>query len=289
MALASSTRNQRGAERQHVGAVVLARIARQRLVGAHGGSRAGDLVRGDRRAEAGAVDHDRRIHLFARHQPRNLGGNVRIVHRIGALGADIEHAQPSLPQVVAQCGLQRHAGMIAADRHRLDVGNRRETIKARLGHAAQHGDAPRLERVGRERRDVPARLQRHGDTDVERPRVGLSDDVERFHIVTVLLRLVHVRCRPMTSATHRPDRSGRTVGAHRGARTGNPPRFARWTNPSYLRPQGRVPLSRRSHSRHAGPRHDRLHGLFQLRLRHDARQARCASRRISTSASKAAT
>ena len=68
MARASSVGEQRRAERQHVGAVVLARVARDRLGRGHRRADAGDLVGGDRRPDAGAVDDDAGVGLAARHR-----------------------------------------------------------------------------------------------------------------------------------------------------------------------------------------------------------------------------
>ena len=48
----------------------------------------------------------------------DLGGDVGIVHRIGAVGADVEHAEAALAQVVAERGLEGNARMIAANRDR---------------------------------------------------------------------------------------------------------------------------------------------------------------------------
>src|SRR5689334_348879 len=50
--------DQRRAQRHDVGAVVLARVARDRLVLAHRRPDPADLVRRDRRSDAGAVDDD---------------------------------------------------------------------------------------------------------------------------------------------------------------------------------------------------------------------------------------
>jgi hypothetical protein len=160
---------------------VLARIPRERLVGAHRGARAGDLVGRDGGADSGAVNHDSGVDFLARYQPRDLCGDVGIIDRLRPVGADIEHAETAVSQMVAEMRLQRHAGMIAADGQGLDLGDRRQAVKARVGDAAQHRDASGLQRICGERRHMPARLERHGGSDLERPRVGFSDDLERFH------------------------------------------------------------------------------------------------------------
>ena len=54
---------QRRSERHHVGAVVLARVPGDRLVGEHRGADAADLVRGDGRSDARAVDDDPGVRL----------------------------------------------------------------------------------------------------------------------------------------------------------------------------------------------------------------------------------
>ncbi len=61
MHTASSGETQRRPEREHVGAVVLAGIAGQRLVHAHRGAHSRHLVGGNRGAQPGAVDDDARV------------------------------------------------------------------------------------------------------------------------------------------------------------------------------------------------------------------------------------
>jgi len=83
--------------------------------------------------------------------------------------------------MIPQGGLERDAGMIAADGDRPDVGDRRQAVKAGLGDASEHGDAARLQRIGGKRRHVAAGLQRHRRSGLERPRVAFRDDVEGLH------------------------------------------------------------------------------------------------------------
>ena len=62
-------------------------------------------------------------------------------------------------------------------RDRRQIGRQR-----RVGEpGADDRDPPRRQRVLRQRRDVPARRELHRRADIERPRVGLGDDVESFH------------------------------------------------------------------------------------------------------------
>jgi hypoxanthine phosphoribosyltransferase len=74
--------------------------------------------------------------------------------------------------------------VIAADRDPPDVGDRREAILGRIQAILPHNRDPAgLQRIGGERRDVPALLQRHCFADVEHSCVGFRDDVEAFHVI----------------------------------------------------------------------------------------------------------
>ena len=80
-------REQRRAERHDVGAVVLARVPRDRLVGAHRRADAAHLVGRDRRADAGAVDDDAGVRLAARHRARHRGRRCPDSRPVGRVGA----------------------------------------------------------------------------------------------------------------------------------------------------------------------------------------------------------
>ena len=105
--VASAGCSERRAERQHVGAVVLARVARERRRRAHRGADAAHLVGGDRRAQAGAVDDDAGVGLAARHGARHRrrrcpdsppGPAVsvpQVGHRLALLAQVVDRAPPS--------------------------------------------------------------------------------------------------------------------------------------------------------------------------------------------------
>ena len=82
---------------------MLAGVARERLVVHIAARTPRDLVGGDRRPEAGAVDHDAGVGFAARHRPRHRRGDVRIVDRLGAVGAEIVHRQAAAAQVPSRC------------------------------------------------------------------------------------------------------------------------------------------------------------------------------------------
>ncbi len=73
---------------------MLARIARDRLVGAHRRANAADLVRGNRRSDPGAVDHDAGVRFAAGDGLRDLSGDVRVVDRVRGVGAEIVDGDP---------------------------------------------------------------------------------------------------------------------------------------------------------------------------------------------------
>ena len=163
-------------ERQHVGAVVLARVARDRFVGAHRGADAADLVGGDRRSDAGAVDDDAGVRLAARHRPRDRGGDVRIVHRIGWCRCRGRRPPGRGRAGGARAPLERHAGVVAADRDPADVGHRRQVGRQRRVHGAGRHDrrpaAPRAcpARAASRGRRVRARPSRRARSAARPPR-----------------------------------------------------------------------------------------------------------------------
>src|SRR5215510_3668098 len=82
------------AEGQDVGAIVLPRVARERRVEAHRGADTADLVRRNARTQTRAVDDDADVGLAARDLPGNAGRDVRIIHRIAPVGAEVVHCEP---------------------------------------------------------------------------------------------------------------------------------------------------------------------------------------------------
>ena len=89
-----------GAEREDVGTVVLARVARGRLVQAHGRPNAPDLVGGDGRTDARAVDDDACVGFLTRNGQAHGCRDIGIVHRVGTVGAHVGDRQPAAPQVL---------------------------------------------------------------------------------------------------------------------------------------------------------------------------------------------
>ena len=182
---ASGPAQQRRSQRHDVGAVVLARVARDRLVGAHRGADAAHLVGGDRRADAGAVDHDAGVRLAARDRSRHRGRRCP-----GSPPARLlSRAEVGRPRARGRAGaatiafLQRHAGVIAADRHAADVRHRRQIRRQR------RVDARRRRRPSRA---APRSVSRASGVTwppaasstvaprLEHPRVGLGDESNRF-------------------------------------------------------------------------------------------------------------
>ena len=102
---------------------------------------------------------------------RHARRDVRIVHRLGAVGAEVVDGQPAPAQVLHERALQRHAGVVAGDRHAPDVGWRRQSAgsAASTRAGADHRDAPRRQRVLRQRRDVPARRRAPPSRRLELP------------------------------------------------------------------------------------------------------------------------
>src|SRR5690606_26624720 len=99
-------------ERQDVGADVLARVARQRWRRAHRGTHAAHLVRRHRRSQAGSVDDDATVDLAARDGAPDADRQIRIVHRVGRVAAEIVDGYALTPQVTHQRRLQGQAGVI---------------------------------------------------------------------------------------------------------------------------------------------------------------------------------
>src|ERR1700704_2814275 len=80
-------RNQLCTERQHVGIVMLAAVARRRAIIAQRRARSGDLVGGNRAADPGAVDHDAEPGVSPRDRVRHGLGKIGIIDSRSAVSA----------------------------------------------------------------------------------------------------------------------------------------------------------------------------------------------------------
>ena len=104
-----------GAEGQHVGVVVLARVAGHRGVVGVRRAHAGDLVGGHRGADAGAVDDDAARAGAGRDQAGDDVGEVRVVHGVGAVRAAVRDAEALVGEVLRDDGLEGEAAVVRAD------------------------------------------------------------------------------------------------------------------------------------------------------------------------------
>src|SRR5882762_7109056 len=82
-------RNQLRPERQHVGIVMFAAVARRRAIIAQRRARSGDLVGGNRAADPGAVDHATEPGVSPRDGVRHRLGKVGVIDSRGAVSAQI--------------------------------------------------------------------------------------------------------------------------------------------------------------------------------------------------------
>ena len=173
----------------HVCAVVLARIAGDGLVRAHRRPDPAHFVGRDRRSDARAVDDDAGVGFSPRDAPRHSAGDVRIVYRVGLVGAQIEDGDAAAPQMGDERAFQAHARVVVANRHAADVRHGRQIGRQRpVRRSGRYDrDAAGRQRVLRQRRDVAAGRQLHGGADVQRPGVRLGDDVESLHAVGPLV------------------------------------------------------------------------------------------------------
>ena len=104
------------AERQHVGVVVLATEAGGGFVGRGDGANPGNLVRRDRHADPGAADEDAVIKPAIRDFGRDPGREIRIVHRVGRLRAEVLVRDAALVKNAAHLLFQLDARVIRAKR-----------------------------------------------------------------------------------------------------------------------------------------------------------------------------
>ena len=85
-----------------------------------------NLIGGDRGPDAGAIDDDARVRLLADNCQPDRCCDVRIVDRIGAVGADVRDRQPSPTEVLHQRLLECDTAVVAADSHSPDVSYGRQ-------------------------------------------------------------------------------------------------------------------------------------------------------------------
>ena len=84
---------------------------------AHRGAHALHPVRRQRNADARAADQHAQLALAARHRAAHLLAVYRIVHRLGAVAAVVNHLIALFLQVLFDRQLQRIAAVVAADRN----------------------------------------------------------------------------------------------------------------------------------------------------------------------------
>src|SRR5690606_37539008 len=76
---------------------------------------AGDLVRGDTRADPTATDQHAAPPLAAQHLLADRTGEVRVVHGFEAVGANVDHVVPLLFEVRLDDFLQLESGVVRSD------------------------------------------------------------------------------------------------------------------------------------------------------------------------------
>jgi hypoxanthine phosphoribosyltransferase len=171
----------RGAERQDVGASVLTRVSRECLVGAHGCPDSLDLVGRDSGTEAGPVDHNPRFGFSPRDLKRNRGCRIRIVDGLAGIRPEIVHGEAAASQMLDERFLEREAGVIVCDRHRTNRARRRESLGVYVGAFANHRDAAALQGVSCQRCHVSSSDEHDGAPVVEHTSVGFTYQLESLH------------------------------------------------------------------------------------------------------------
>ena len=120
-----------GAERQDIRVVVLAREPRRRHVMAERAADMAVAVGGDAHADAGAADQHAALRAAAAERVGDGIREIRIIDRIGAVGAEIEHLEAKRLQLRQQRGFKLITAVIRGDGN--DVGH----ALAKLGTQAQ--------------------------------------------------------------------------------------------------------------------------------------------------------
>ena len=182
IAVASAADSKRGAEREHVGAVVLTRVPRQRLGRAHRRSARRPpcwrrcTTRGRRRRSR--WPHRLRRAPPARPRPPRCRdsppGRWSRCRGRAPPGRGRAGAARGRPSARARCGRRRSR----RSGSRPPAPARRGPASGTIGH---HRHAPRPQRVLRERRDVTAGGEDDRAAVLEHARVGLGHDLESLH------------------------------------------------------------------------------------------------------------
>jgi hypothetical protein len=84
-----------------------------------GGADARKAIRGVGDAEATAADHDAAGHLAVRHGPCCGGGELRVVHRIGAVRAEVAHLVARGLELPAERLFQGEAPVVTGQNDRI--------------------------------------------------------------------------------------------------------------------------------------------------------------------------
>ena len=184
MARASSGADERRAERQHVRAVVLARVPRDRLGRRHHRADPRDLVRRNRRPDARAVDDDAGVGLAAgdrRRRPTRPRPDSRPASVVSVPRSLTARPRPRRNVDQRRAAARRRCGRCAIATVRMSAGGASDASSA---------DArPSRTTVTRRSLSVscasgvmwPPRASITVSPRVEHARVALGDDVERFH------------------------------------------------------------------------------------------------------------
>ncbi len=156
---------------------MLAGVGRGGDVVAHGRADATHLVRCHAAPDPGAVDHDAEARPSAGHLVRHGHGEIRIVHGLASIRAEIRRFVPQLDEPLRDDCLERHPAVVGAERDSTGRGERGFVGWSRLiplvCRLFPH-PAPRIALESNPR--LPGRIRRrrrdHGAGDVERGRAG---------------------------------------------------------------------------------------------------------------------
>src|SRR5205085_1200852 len=101
----------------------------------------------DGRAEARTVDHDARVGFSARDLYGNGGGRIRVVHRIGRQGAEVDGGKTTTAQVFDHGGLEGQRSVVTGDGDRTNIRSRSQHGEVHVGALADHLDPARPQGV----------------------------------------------------------------------------------------------------------------------------------------------
>ena len=110
-----------GAERQDIRVIVPARELRRRHVMRKGATDMTIAIGGDAHADAGAADQHAALRATAAERLGDSIREIRIIHRVRAVGAEIEHLQAKRLQLRQQRGFKLITAVIRGDGN--DVGH----------------------------------------------------------------------------------------------------------------------------------------------------------------------